>query len=666
MATTHIVERHDAVKALERSLRAALTIAHLQKIPVTTAEGPFRIDRMLGRGASGVVCEAFDHHMDRRVALKLYPGIADANLAKSVRNEAQRLGRLSHRNIVTVYNYQADVLKPANIKSFYVAMELLSGVSLRHWLAGRPSPEAIIDVFCRAGDGLAAAHAADLVHRDFKPENVMLVDRNEPKIVDFGLAIDKPIATAFLPNRTSNERMIVGTLAYMAPEALEGKANARSDQFAFAAALWEALYEEFPYPIESVDPARCRVLKRPQRADEFPDELLRCLSQALRGDPRRRFSTMDDFVERLRDLQPRVSEYVAARAAASAISVDAMTVEIERPPASPRRPMRLAAASVGLLGITGLVTLGALRAWSTPDSDERVEGASEASGPAPVVEHAGAMTESSPPALAVGAAESASPGCDDSERWLGTWALTSTALWDQVPKSVGIHGQYQLVVERGTPQCSFEVTVHKRAVKTKTETTRIDHSAKTTGRVQRFGGRQLLVLTGVAPHERGKPGLFSYDFALERSGDTLVGDFHGVRTDGERSFSGSLVGARGVRETARARDCDRALQKQISGRWAVEAENKRGEQSAHQTFHLRLSAQGCDIRVTDAYTPGKRLGSGVLYGDGLWRIWLDGHGLRRDLTFQAHGVDVHAGTFRTLKGAPGQLVASGPIRARRP
>lgn len=317
-----LLDRQEAVRDLESRLRHALLIARLGKEQLVSSNGRLMIVRMLGHGASGVVCEALDRKLGRKVALKLYPGLAQDALAQAVRQEAQTLAGLRHRNIVVVHDFDADVFHPGELRCFLVVMELLSGTTLRHWMGqARPAGD-VIDVFCRAGDGLAAAHVGGIVHRDFKPENVMLDGGGEPKLVDFGLAILDTPAAGHLDSRNPEQRAIVGTLAYMAPEALRGRADARSDQFSFAAALWEALCGEFPYPIDDLDPGKRAVSASPRRAKGLPPALFDCLIRALHPDPSRRYPKMTDLVAHLRELHGEVSS------AASIASAPAMLANV--------------------------------------------------------------------------------------------------------------------------------------------------------------------------------------------------------------------------------------------------------------------------------------------------------------------------------------------------
>ncbi|MCE9577398.1 MAG: serine/threonine protein kinase [Deltaproteobacteria bacterium] len=206
------------------------------------------LGRELGRGAMGVVYAARDPELDREVAIKV---LRDGASAERLRREAQALARLAHPNVVRVY----DVGQAGD--QTFVAMELVRGENLRGWLRAPRTPAAITEVLRRAGLGLAAAHDAGLVHRDFKPDNVLLSDAGDVLVGDFGLAF----ATAPAPDAASvpgapapsaaNVRSsdtltetgaLVGTPAYMAPEQAAGDASPASDQYAFCVTAWEAYF----------------------------------------------------------------------------------------------------------------------------------------------------------------------------------------------------------------------------------------------------------------------------------------------------------------------------------------------------------------------------------------------------------------------------------------
>jgi serine/threonine protein kinase/tetratricopeptide (TPR) repeat protein len=179
------------------------------------------LDRV-GAGAMGVVYTAYDPRLDRRIALKVMHarGGAQADVVTRVLREAQALAKLSHPNVVAVYD--ANVLGEA----VYLTMELINGVSLTRWLkqAAR-GVQAVLKVFIEAGRGLAGAHAAGLIHRDFKPDNVLVGDDGRVRVVDFGIArgADGPemlsVDQALEQSRTGT---VVGTETEAAPGAMNG------------------------------------------------------------------------------------------------------------------------------------------------------------------------------------------------------------------------------------------------------------------------------------------------------------------------------------------------------------------------------------------------------------------------------------------------------------
>src|SRR6266545_3746982 len=212
----------------------------------------------------GVVYAAYDTTLDRRVALKfLAPqgGDRDRVHERRLLREGQAMARLSHPNVAVVYEvgvFQGRV---------FLSMEFVDGMNLRAWLAERPRSFAeILDVFRAAGRGLAAAHAASIVHRDFKPDNVLVDVHGRPRVTDFGLSRaahdpqdeqeeqeEEPMpvadrvaallsAASYLSSPLTRTGGLLGTPSYMAPEQRGGHAvDARSDQYSFCVALYEAL-----------------------------------------------------------------------------------------------------------------------------------------------------------------------------------------------------------------------------------------------------------------------------------------------------------------------------------------------------------------------------------------------------------------------------------------
>ena len=224
----------------------------------------------LGAGGMGVVYAAFDPQLDRKVALKLLHSEAvSASGATQSKNdgyarllrEAQAMARLRHPNVVAVH----DVGKID--ERVFIAMEFVEGGTLKQWLRARPrTRQEVLAVFIQAGRGLMAAHEAGLVHRDFKPDNVLVSVKGQAQVLDFGLAKateegERPspgesrtnLGTSTLSTNLTQVGAILGTPAYMAPEQHLGDVtDARTDQFSFCVALWSALYREAPFAGESL------------------------------------------------------------------------------------------------------------------------------------------------------------------------------------------------------------------------------------------------------------------------------------------------------------------------------------------------------------------------------------------------------------------------------
>ncbi|KAB2899208.1 MAG: serine/threonine protein kinase, partial [Kofleriaceae bacterium] len=215
--------------------------------------------RRVGAGGMGVVYAAYDPQLDRKVALKLLRtgiGLGEGEAKARLVREAQAIAQLSHPNVVAVYDVgntrEGDV---------YVAMEFVEGDTLTQWLHRWERPwRDTLDVFREAGRGLSAAHSSGLLHRDFKPDNVLVGSDGRVRVTDFGLA--RSLVTGhtddsvrFALSATGNPLRVtltatgavMGTPRYMAPEQLRGEdVSAAADQFSFCVALYEALYGVHP------------------------------------------------------------------------------------------------------------------------------------------------------------------------------------------------------------------------------------------------------------------------------------------------------------------------------------------------------------------------------------------------------------------------------------
>jgi tetratricopeptide (TPR) repeat protein/tRNA A-37 threonylcarbamoyl transferase component Bud32 len=259
MARNH--DRTDELQYSDASFVAEATshdgpaTAGEETVAIGTHVGPYIIVDTLGAGAMGVVYAALDPRLDRKVAIKMVranAGEASKGAPRLLR-EAQALAQLSHPNVVPVF----DVGQHGT--GVFLAMELVQGEDLRRWLLRRPPHwREIVGLMIDAGRGLAAAHAAGIVHRDFKPDNVLLDRDGRARVTDFGLArgqgeSDAPLSVALdshdsLSQTLTRTGSVVGTPSYMAPEQHTGKpVDARADQYAYCVSLYEALYGERPF-----------------------------------------------------------------------------------------------------------------------------------------------------------------------------------------------------------------------------------------------------------------------------------------------------------------------------------------------------------------------------------------------------------------------------------
>jgi tetratricopeptide (TPR) repeat protein len=280
----------------------------------------------IGAGGMGVVLAAFDPELGRRIALKILrprrakKGGERTPAASRLIREAQAIARLSHPNVVSVH----DVGRHG--EAVFVAMELIEGVTLTAWLGAAPRTlEEILDVFAKAGRGLAAAHKAGLVHRDFKPDNVLVSPDGRVRVLDFGLAradpsqvsmpsLDEDAALAGVPSLRewsdsdvlmsplTRDDAVVGTPRYMAPEQHAGlQTDGRSDQFSFCVALYQALWGQDPFPAQTLRKlvtlkAEGRIAPPPRKAD-VPQWLEDAVLRGLAPRPDARFESMDALVD---------------------------------------------------------------------------------------------------------------------------------------------------------------------------------------------------------------------------------------------------------------------------------------------------------------------------------------------------------------------------------
>lgn len=286
--------------------------------------GRYVLLRRVGRGAMGEVFAAYDPELDRRIALKLLAGDIEGGRTSA---EARAMARLSHPNVVGIHDVSEVHGRPL------IAMELVEGTTLAEWFETKPAVSEVVEAFVAAGRGLAAAHEAGIVHRDFKPANVLVeVDKGTGKlgrvrVGDFGLAQARTTRTPTSPAQRRGD-VLVGTPRYMSPEQFgDSTVTARADQFSFCVALYEGVYGEGPFAGTTPAELARAVLEGdrrpvPERSD-VPRRVRRVLERGLSKEPTDRFESMD-----------------------------ALLAELDPP--TRRRNWVLTAALIGLAGVAGL------------------------------------------------------------------------------------------------------------------------------------------------------------------------------------------------------------------------------------------------------------------------------------------------------------------------
>jgi tetratricopeptide (TPR) repeat protein len=334
--------------------------------------GRYVVLGLLGRGGMGEVYAAYDPELDRKIAVKLLRTRGSASTIDArtrLLREAQAIARLSHPNVVVVYDVGTFQ------DSVFIAMEFVEGHTLGYWLQTKTRPwREILDVFQAAGRGLVAAHTAGLVHRDFKPENVMITKAGQVRVMDFGLARetsedqpspsqretmdaaaraaalavtappdadpdatmqlgtrddDAPVAVGsggYLRLKLTQTGAMLGTPAYMAPEQFAGTGgDARTDQFAFSIALYEGLYGHRPFEGDNVVAVMANVvagtITEPPADSRVPARIRKILLRGLAVKPADRFPSMAEMLAALaHDPAARRRRFAGAVAALAVVA----------------------------------------------------------------------------------------------------------------------------------------------------------------------------------------------------------------------------------------------------------------------------------------------------------------------------------------------------------
>lgn len=298
----------------------------------------YELEELVGSGGMSTVFRARDLQLDRLVAIKILHEryVEDPEYVERFRREARAVAKLSHPNIVTVIDRGDDGGRQ------YIVFEHVKGENLKELVTrtGRMSPRRALELVIPVADGLAFAHEHGLVHRDVKPQNVLLSSEGEVKVTDFGIARALDVEHGVTQTGT-----VLGTSEYLAPEQASGEpVSAATDEYSLGVVLWELLTGEVPFTGENFVAVALRHVNEPppRLLDQRPDlspRLAAAVERALVKDPARRFPSMSAFAAELRACLAEVDHGPAAAEDDSALTL--VSPAVPRPaPAPTRRPAR--------------------------------------------------------------------------------------------------------------------------------------------------------------------------------------------------------------------------------------------------------------------------------------------------------------------------------------
>lgn len=281
--------------------------------------GPYEILAPLAKGGMGEIYRARDNRLRREVALKMLPDASahDADSLRRFDRETHAVAALNHPNIMAIHDSGTHHSIP------YAVTELLQGESLEERLRGGPlNPQKAVEIACQVADGLAAAHAQGIIHRDIKPDNIFVTHEGRAKILDFGIArIEKPLSAADLTQsgrRGTSSQFLMGTAGYMSPEQVRGKAiDARTDIFSLGATFYEMLTGRRAFtretPVETLGSVLHDDPRKHPEAEKIPDDLRAFVYRCLEKDAADRYQSSRDLLLDLRAHQAEITQGAASR-----------------------------------------------------------------------------------------------------------------------------------------------------------------------------------------------------------------------------------------------------------------------------------------------------------------------------------------------------------------
>lgn len=397
------------------------------------------IEAILGAGGFGLVCRAQHQALHRTVALKLFPlgGPADPGVREALR-EARSLARLEHPNIVTVHAVGEGTLQASTeIHCAFVQMQFIEGQTLRAWAEEQNAAAPVLARLLEAGRALSYAHDEGLLHRDFKPENVMVDAQGRARVIDFGLAItaDEPGEGADgLGERLTSTGFVRGTPGYIAPEASMQQPQAASDQFSFAVAVQELLTGRHPLAAAGTEPGR-----HPTDGDALYERIRPALDRAMMLNPSARFESVGALCDALENAasppKAKVNRWPWVAAAAAGVGV-ASWVAMQ-----PGNVEPTAVASAPAVAPSPAESDAAPPIEPAPPEPTAVEPKPDVPAPTP-----------SPPA--------ADRSCDDLDVFAGVWKVGARTMWTEYAYQLGWRSEFELDLTMAE-NCTVEVRATK-------------------------------------------------------------------------------------------------------------------------------------------------------------------------------------------------------------